>query len=717
MYLKKGLMNILGYTDKFSYKVGEKIPCKVSSINNIDYKVDLVKIIQGDINSKAPGYKVKKIKNRIFLKKTFKGRHQVLRAGSYGQLDMGHKVNKTKLLLKFNFLPTLNKIQKQELLCSFDKENYFSIFLIKKNLYFSINENDYLISKNIIFNQWNNINIKINKKIIVSSIGSKKFTSNKKFKINSELIFFKKLLISCGKSKKNANFFNGKISNIQIIDLTKNIFELNLDFSKNIDTQNIKDTSRHKIQGKLYNHPARGIKGPINSIDVKSWSSHPDEYNAIHFHEDDITDAKWKDDFIFTIPKTFISGVYAFRLYINSDNEFFVPFVILPKQNSKNKLLFLLPTASYLAYANNRLGIDVSETELVTNRLIEISHQDHFLQENPELGLSFYDVHTDNSGVYYSSKKRPIIDFQPKFIGKLGGKDSNVWQFNADTHILGWFDHFKLKYDVVTDHDIHSKGHSILKNYKTLVTGTHPEYYSLNMLNALQTYVNNGGRIMYLGGNGFYWRISFDLKDNSVIECRKSEGGIRAHPPKPGEYFSSTTGEYSGLWRNNGKPPNELVGIGMVSQGFDYSAPYYRTKKSYNKNFDFIFKDMKKKKKFGDFGLSGHGAAGLELDAVNNELGTPSNTHILAYSKDHSDIYLLAPEEILDPVPGLGGSENERIQSNVVIHQNKKFGGFFSVGSIAWAGSMAWNNYRNEISQLTLNVLKRFLSKKKFMKD
>jgi len=83
----------------------------------------------------------------------------------------------------------------------------------------------------------------------------------------------------------------------------------------------------------------------------------------------------------------------------------------LPKQNSKNKLLFLLPTASYLAYANNRLGIDVSETELVTNRLIEIFHQDHFLQENPELGLSFYDVHTDNSGVYYSSKKKTNYRF------------------------------------------------------------------------------------------------------------------------------------------------------------------------------------------------------------------------------------------------------------------------------------------------------------------
>lgn len=237
------------------------------------------------------------------------------------------------------------------------------------------------------------------------------------------------------------------------------------------------------------------------------------------------------------------------------------------------------------------------------------------------------------------------------------------------------------------------------------------------MLDALQNYVNNGGRIMYLGGNGFYWRISFDPKDNSVIECRKSEGGIRANPPKPGEYYSSITGEYTGLWRNNNRPPNKLVGVGMISQGFDYSAPYHRTKKSFDQKFDFIFKNMKKKRKFGNFGLSGHGAAGIELDCVNDNLGTPPNTHVLARSKDHSDIYLIAPEEMLDPVPGLGGTENEKIQSNVVIHQNYNNGGFFSVGSIAWAGSMAWNNYKNEVSQLTYNVLKSFLSKKNFIKD
>jgi N,N-dimethylformamidase len=35
-------------------------------------------------------------------------------------------------------------------------------------------------------------------------------------------------------------------------------------------------------------------------------------------------------------------------------------------------------------------------------------------------------------------------------------------------------------------------------------------------------------------------------------------------------------------------------------------------------------------------------------------------------------------------------------------------GAVFSTGSIAWAGSLAHNDYRNDISVLTGNVLRRF---------
>ena len=37
-------------------------------------------------------------------------------------------------------------------------------------------------------------------------------------------------------------------------------------------------------------------------------------------------------------------------------------------------------------------------------------------------------------------------------------------------------------------------------------------------------------------------------------------------------------------------------------------------------------------------------------------------------------------------------------------------GGVFSVGSIAWCGSLSHNNYSNNVSRITKNVLDRFSS-------
>ena len=43
------------------------------------------------------------------------------------------------------------------------------------------------------------------------------------------------------------------------------------------------------------------------------------------------------------------------------------------------------------------------------------------------------------------------------------------------------------------------------------------------------------------------------------------------------EYYLSFTGEMGGLWRNRGRPPQKLVGVGFVAQGLDVSS-YYRRK-------------------------------------------------------------------------------------------------------------------------------------------
>ena len=268
---------------------------------------------------------------------------------------------------------------------------------------------------------------------------------------------------------------------------------------------------------------------------------------------------------------------------------------------------------------------------------------------------------------------------------------------------------------MIADEDLHREGLSILRNYDVIITGTHPEYYSTSMLDAVQGFVDRGGRLMYLGGNGFYWRISYSDECNGVIECRRSEAGIRPWEPGIGQFHHAFTGEYGGLWRRNGRSSAELTGLVMSSQGFDISEPYELTEAASDPALSFLFEgiDSCAGRMFGGFGLAGGGAAGLEIDRADVALGTPPHAIVLGSSKRHTDIYLMTPEDLLDPTPDMTGTQSELIRSDIVYFRNDRGGGVFSVGSIAWAGAMAWNSYDNEVSQLTWNVLQHFRTRAK----
>ena len=56
-------------------------------------------------------------------------------------------------------------------------------------------------------------------------------------------------------------------------------------------------------------------------------------------------------------------------------------------------------------------------------------------------------------------------------------------------------------------------------------------------------------------------------EEQGVIEIRRGEGGIRAWAAEPGEYYNAFDGEYGGLWRRNGRPPQQTAGIGFSAQG------------------------------------------------------------------------------------------------------------------------------------------------------
>ncbi len=468
------------------------------------------------------------------------------------------------------------------------------------------------------------------------------------------------------------------------------------------------DISGNGFGAVCVNSPTRAVTGYNWTGREPSFRHAPGEYGAIHFHDDDLDDAQWPEAFGVDLPSYLESGVYAIRLREGA-TESHVPFVVRPGRHSRhNDVAMLLPTGSYLAYANDRLQFDVAGAELLMGHTPVVSRHDLELQRHYDFGGSNYEVHSDGSGVLYSSRRRPIITIDPRYRAWMGV--NSFWQFPADLCIVDWLHAEQIGFDVITDEDLDREGVSLLEPYRVVLTGSHPEYVSLPELDAIEAYVAGGGRVMYLGGNGFYWIVSYHPEKPHVMEVRRSEAGTRPHQAPAGEYYLATSGELGALWRNKGRPPQRLFGVGFTAQGFDRSSPYLRMPDSFDPRAAFIFEGIGDDEVIGDFGIVGGGAAGAEVDRYDLALGTPPDALLVATSTPLSDNYHHCSEEIFETPPGLRGSEDPDVRSDLVYFCQSGGGAVFSTGSIAWTGSLSHNGYDNNVARITGNVLRRFVS-------
>ena len=472
-----------------------------------------------------------------------------------------------------------------------------------------------------------------------------------------------------------------------------------------ISTDKATDTSGNDLHGRCVNSPARAMTGYNWRGREEHFVHAPAEYGAIHFHDDDLEDAGWATSVELTVPVSMRSALYAAKLTAG-DAVAYIPFAVRPRVVQPTaRIAFLMPTASYMAYSNAIFGFTQSFVQPVLGHTTLLNAEDIDLYEHPELGLSTYDYHSDGSGVCYVSRLRPIPNLQPhcRFFGEL-------WGLAADLHLIDWLTVSGFVHDVLTDEDLHREGAAALRGYKVVLTGTHPEYYSSAMLDAMEQYLTAGGRLMYLGGNGFYWVTSYHPAKPYLLEVRKGESGSRAWQAKPGEYYHSTTGERGGLWRNRARPPQKLVGVGFAAQGFDRSTYYRRMPDSFGTRAGFIFEGIGENELIGDFGVVGNGAAGEEVDRYDRALGTPPNTMLLASSEGHSDNVQRVVEEIFFNYPGTGGTQDPGVRGDICYFRTAGGGAVFATGSIAFCGSLSHNNYENNVSRITANVLRRSAS-------
>jgi hypothetical protein len=211
--------------------------------------------------------------------------------------------------------------------------------------------------------------------------------------------------------------FNGKLDTFKIEFVNDgSVFTvLHLDFSKDIPTEHIVDVSDGALRGRLLNCPARAVTGHDWDASQTAWAHATYGYGAIHFHDDDVDDAAWLTDFEIALPKDLASGCYG--VVINDDvSEDVVPVFVRPDldQEPKNKVVFIFPTFTYAAYANDRMydtsrdvHIDIPGSDSVIR-----SRHTEILEARPDLGISLYDSHNDGSGTTHSSLKRVVLNMR-----------------------------------------------------------------------------------------------------------------------------------------------------------------------------------------------------------------------------------------------------------------------------------------------------------------
>ena len=477
------------------------------------------------------------------------------------------------------------------------------------------------------------------------------------------------------------------------------------DFAIGIQSQVATDTGPHAAHAKLINLPTRAMTGSNWTGAVHDWKSAPEQYGAIHFHDDDQGPLGWDESFALDVPADWPSGFYAAHIR-NEAGEDFLPFIVRPAVPQSDVLL-LVPTFSYQVYGcyvRPGRGAEIAERAAAWGALPQTPDM------NPQFGLSCYNHHSDGSGVSLVSQHRPMLDTRPRQFALMdpteGGSGTARWV--ADNYIDLWLRTIGVAHDVITDHDLHLEGLDALAPYRLVIAAQHPEYHSERMMQAFEDHLGMGGRLMYLGGNGFYWRAEPSADQPDTLEIRRAEGGIRVWETMPGESYHAFGGGYGGLWRRIGRSSHKLVGISFSVQGKHLGFPYQFIDGITDPRVAFMAQglDVSAGVTFGDAGFMGGGAAGFELDSVNTKYGTPPNALVVAKGIVIHPDYGWVNEDMLvhrHPLP-----QQDWSCADMTFFETPAGGAVFSVGSMTYAGSLMVQGGKSVLSQLTENVVRRF---------
>jgi hypothetical protein len=239
----------------------------------------------------------------------------------------------------------------------------------------------------------------------------------------------------------------------------------------------------------------------------------------------------------------------------------------------------------------------------------------------------------------------------------------------AEWRLLGWLEREGFAYELYGETQLH---HDVLdlSAYRVLVLSVHPEYWTRKMYARVKRWVfEEGGRLVYLGGNGLNCEVDLPGDDTLVVH----NGSIRSLWP-------SGIGAESRFALRVESEAN-LLGVVFDPAGIMTGAPYRVVDAAH---WVFAGTGLHNGDLFGVNSLHMRcpgGASGHETDKVSSS--SPRGVHLLAKGTN----------------PDNGGAE--------MVHFETPGGGaVFSAGSICYPSSLPVDE---PLSRVTTNVLKRFL--------
>jgi hypothetical protein len=301
------------------------------------------------------------------------------------------------------------------------------------------------------------------------------------------------------------------------------------------------------------------------------------------------------------VGSTWPSGLYFARLSARGRLGF-APFVVAPRRLGEHPVAVVLPTRTWQAY-------------------------------------NFRDDDGDGDGdTWYATYGQLQAQLGRPFLNR--GVPPHYRKY--DLRFLRWLDRTGRDVDVLSQAELDGvSGEALARAYDLIVFPGHHEYVTKGEYDAVESYRDHGGNLMFLSANNFFWRI--DLNGRTMTRVRK--------------------------WRELGRPEASLLGVQYIANDMGEHRGPWLVRASAAAGWIFRGIELRKGNAFSD--------AGIEIDAV--APSSPPGTRILATIPD-----LLGPG----------------LTAHMTYYETRGGAKVFSAGAFTLAGSMR----QRVVQQLVANL-------------